>query len=73
MDHGRIAEIATLGGWTFDSHVVVTGADPVLATPWPVGEVAGVALALAGAAAARLAQRCEPMWATPLQRRSVSP
>ncbi len=57
MDHGRIAEIASLGGWTFESDVVISGADPVLATPWPVGEVAGVALAVAGAAAARLAQR----------------
>ena len=57
MDHGRTTEIASLGGWTFESDVVISGADPVLATPWPVAEVAGVALAVAGAAAARLARR----------------
>ncbi|HSP29148.1 MAG TPA: CoA transferase [Ilumatobacteraceae bacterium] len=57
MDTGRIAEVASLGGRTFESDVVIAGADPVLATPWPVGEVAGVALAQAGDAAARLARR----------------
>jgi crotonobetainyl-CoA:carnitine CoA-transferase CaiB-like acyl-CoA transferase len=57
MDQARIAEIAALGGWTPDSDVVITGADPALATPWPVGEVASVALTRAGAAAARLARR----------------
>jgi len=57
MDARRIARIAALGGWTVDPTVEVSGADPVLATPWPVGEVAAVALAQAGAAAARLARR----------------
>jgi crotonobetainyl-CoA:carnitine CoA-transferase CaiB-like acyl-CoA transferase len=57
MDHGRITEIAMLGGWTLDSDVVITGADPALATPWPVGDVAAVALALAGDGAARLGRR----------------
>ena len=57
MDTGRIAEVASLGGWTFESDVVITGADPALATPWPVGEVAAVALVQVGDAAARLARR----------------
>jgi crotonobetainyl-CoA:carnitine CoA-transferase CaiB-like acyl-CoA transferase len=41
----------------FDGDLDVVGADPALATPWPVGDVAAVALASAGAAAARLARR----------------
>ncbi len=57
MDVGRISETATLGGWTLQSEVAITGADPVLATPWPVGDVAAVALAVAGDAASRLARR----------------
>ncbi len=57
MESARIARIADLGGWTFDGEVDVTGADPALATPWPVGEVAAVALVAAGTAAARLARR----------------
>jgi crotonobetainyl-CoA:carnitine CoA-transferase CaiB-like acyl-CoA transferase len=57
MEPALIARIADLGGWALDGEVAVTGADPVLATPWPVGEVAAVALAGAGRAAARLARR----------------
>ena len=57
MDAARVSEIAALGGWTFESDAFVSGADPALATPWPVGEVAAVALAVAGDAAARLARR----------------
>ncbi len=57
MDAVRVAEIAALGGWTNDPTADIVGADPVLATPWSVGEVAAVALAQAGTAAARLARR----------------
>jgi crotonobetainyl-CoA:carnitine CoA-transferase CaiB-like acyl-CoA transferase len=57
MEPARIARIADLGGWKLDGDVAITGADPALATPWPVGEVAAVALALAGASAAGLARR----------------
>ena len=57
MKSERIARIADLGGWRFDGEVEITGADPALATPWPVGEVAAVALVAAGSAAARLARR----------------
>ncbi len=57
MDDDRIAEISALGGWSRELDAVITGSDPVLATPWPVGEVAAVALTQAGSAAARLARR----------------
>jgi crotonobetainyl-CoA:carnitine CoA-transferase CaiB-like acyl-CoA transferase len=57
MDAARTAEIATLGEWRNDTPVDIDGTDPVFATPWPVGEVAAVALAQAGTAAARLARR----------------
>ena len=57
MQPGRIAHVAELGGLTLESEVEIAGSDPVLATPWPVGEVASIALARAGAAAARLARR----------------
>ena len=40
MDDDRIAEIAALGGWTHRLDAAITGVDPALATPWPVGEVA---------------------------------
>ncbi len=57
MEPERVARIADLGGWNLDGAADVIGADPALATPWPVGEVAAVALAAAGTAAARLARR----------------
>jgi crotonobetainyl-CoA:carnitine CoA-transferase CaiB-like acyl-CoA transferase len=57
MDDDRVARIAALAGWGQEMDATVTGFDPVLATPWPVGEVAAVALAQAGSAAARLARR----------------
>jgi crotonobetainyl-CoA:carnitine CoA-transferase CaiB-like acyl-CoA transferase len=57
MEPALIARIADLGGWKLDGDVVITGADPALATPWPVGEVAAVALARAGVSAAGLARR----------------
>jgi crotonobetainyl-CoA:carnitine CoA-transferase CaiB-like acyl-CoA transferase len=59
MDRTRVAHVAELGGVLFgdEVEVEVVGADPVLATPWPVGEVAAVALAHAGMAAARLSRR----------------
>lgn len=52
-----VTRIADLAGWSLLDPVTVDGHDPVLATPWPVGEVAAVALAQVGAAAARLARR----------------
>lgn len=57
MDSTRVAHIAELGGLGLDGAVEIVGADPVLPTPWPVGEVAAVALAHAGVAAARLSDR----------------
>jgi crotonobetainyl-CoA:carnitine CoA-transferase CaiB-like acyl-CoA transferase len=57
MDPTRVAHVAELGGLLLDSAVEIVGSDPVLATPWPVGEVAAVALAHAGVAAARLSRR----------------
>jgi crotonobetainyl-CoA:carnitine CoA-transferase CaiB-like acyl-CoA transferase len=57
MESKRVAHVAEVGGLRLDGAVEVIGADPVLATPWPVGEVAAVALAHAGAAAARLSMR----------------
>lgn len=57
MDAARVCEVASHGGWTFEGDVVLAGSDPALATLWPVGEVAAVALALVGDAAARLARR----------------
>ena len=57
MDSDRVTRIADLAGWSLAGHVTVDGHDPVLPTPWPVGEVAAVALARAGAAAARFARR----------------
>jgi crotonobetainyl-CoA:carnitine CoA-transferase CaiB-like acyl-CoA transferase len=57
MEQDRISEVASLAGLTLGGEVAVSGSDPVLSTPWPVGEVAAVGLAAAGAAAARLARR----------------
>ncbi len=57
MDSTRVAHVAELAGLRLDGEAEVVGADPVLATPWPVGEVAAVALARAGVAAARLSSR----------------
>ena len=57
MEHDRISQVAGHAALTLDADVAITGSDPVLATPWPVGEVAAVALAAAGAAASRLASR----------------
>ena len=57
MEAQRLARVAELGGWSTDVGIEITGSDPALPTPWPVGEVAAVALAHAGAAAARLARR----------------
>ncbi len=57
MQPGRIAHVAELGRLTLDGDVEITGSDPALATPWPVGEIAAVALARSGVAAARLARR----------------
>lgn len=56
MDSTRVAHVAELGGLRIDGEVEVVGADPVLPTPWPVGEIAAVALAHAGVAAARLSR-----------------
>ena len=49
--------IAELGRLRLDGDVEITGRDPALGTPWPVGEVAAVALANAGSAAGSLARR----------------
>ena len=61
MDRARLQAIAAAAGPPFVSvdaaSATVTGSDPVLSTPWPVGDVAAVALAGVGAAAARLATR----------------
>ncbi len=60
MDPDRSRLIAELGGWPIDEQHVrmeIEGDDPVVQTPWPIGEVAAVALALAGASAAGLARR----------------
>lgn len=57
MESTRVAHVAELGGLRLDGAVEVVGADPVLATPWPVGEIAAVALAHSGVAAARLSRR----------------
>ena len=57
MQPDRISEVAAAGGWLDDDTVEVGGVDPALDTPWPVGEVAAVALARAGSSAARLARR----------------
>ncbi len=57
MDNDRLALLTDRGGWTLDEPIEITGADPVLPSPWPIGEVAAVALAQVGAAAARLARR----------------
>lgn len=57
MDPARSAWIGDRGGWERvpSSDVEIDGGDPVLPTPWPVGEVAAVALARVGVAASRLA------------------
>ncbi len=57
MQPGRIAHVAELGMLTLDGDVEIAGSDPALTTPWPVGEIAAVALARSGVAAARLARR----------------
>jgi crotonobetainyl-CoA:carnitine CoA-transferase CaiB-like acyl-CoA transferase len=56
MQPDRISEVAAAGGWSGDDTVEIVGVDPALDTPWPVGEVAAVALAQAGSSAARLAR-----------------
>lgn len=57
MESSHAAEISALGPGPLDGSVVIAGQDPVFASPWPVGEVAAVALACAGVAGARLARR----------------
>ncbi len=57
MQPDRIEKVAAAGGWTVVGPVEIDGDDPALDTPWPVGEVAAVALAQAGDSAARLARR----------------
>ena len=57
MESSRRSEIAGAGRLRFEGGVEITGSDPAFATPWPVGEVAAVALAHTGVAAARLARR----------------
>jgi crotonobetainyl-CoA:carnitine CoA-transferase CaiB-like acyl-CoA transferase len=57
MDASRVQAIAEAGGWSGDERIEITAVDPVLPTPRPVGDVAAVALARAGGAAARLAER----------------
>ena len=57
MDRERVTSIADLGGWPASESVEFDGADPILPSPWPVGDVAAVALAQVGAAAAELARR----------------
>jgi crotonobetainyl-CoA:carnitine CoA-transferase CaiB-like acyl-CoA transferase len=59
MDSTRVAHLAELGGLRLDGAVEIVGSDPVLPTPWPVGEVAAVALAQAGVAAARLSRHAD--------------
>lgn len=56
MDASRLLAITEAGGWSREEPIEIIGADPVLPTPWPVGDVAAVALARAGGAAARLAE-----------------
>jgi crotonobetainyl-CoA:carnitine CoA-transferase CaiB-like acyl-CoA transferase len=57
VDRARSEWIGDRGGWerVTSSTVEIDGVDPVLPTPWPVGEVAAVALARVGVAASRLA------------------
>ena len=57
MHPDRIAKVAAAGGSSVVGPVEIDGVDPALDTPWPVGEVAAVALAHAGSSAARLARR----------------
>jgi crotonobetainyl-CoA:carnitine CoA-transferase CaiB-like acyl-CoA transferase len=57
MDADRVVSIAEHGGWPTGESVDIEGIDPILPTLWPVGEVAAVALAQAGAAASRLGRR----------------
>ncbi len=59
MDRARLDQLTELGGWRGDESVEITGSDPVLPTPWPVGEIAAVALAQAGVAAGILARRAD--------------
>ena len=56
MDSARADEVATHGGWSCAEPVEIAGDDPVLPTPWPVGDVAAVALSQVGAAAAHLSR-----------------
>jgi crotonobetainyl-CoA:carnitine CoA-transferase CaiB-like acyl-CoA transferase len=56
MDRTRLVEVSGHGRWRSDPDALISGRDPVLSTPWPVGDVAAVALAQVGAAAARLAR-----------------
>ncbi len=56
MDPTRLVEVSAHGRWHSDPDASISGRDPVLSTPWPVGEVAAVALAQVGDAAARLAR-----------------
>lgn len=57
MELDRVASMGDLGGWPALGSTEIDGDDPVLPTPWKVGEVAAVALAQVGAAANRLAER----------------
>ncbi|HSL73285.1 MAG TPA: CoA transferase [Ilumatobacteraceae bacterium] len=58
MEQGHLDSLTEMGGRVgFVVETVVVGNDPVLPTPWRVGEIAAVALARVGASAARLAQR----------------
>lgn len=57
MEPDRLGRLVALGGWEHEHSIEIAGSDPVLPTPWPVGEVAATALGLAGDAAARLARR----------------
>lgn len=56
VDHRRADELTRHGRWAPCDEIEIVGADPVVPGPWPVGDVAAVALARTGAAAARLAR-----------------
>lgn len=57
MERRRLALVGGPGWSGLDDQIEVDGHDPVLPTPWPVGDVAAVALARTGVAATRLARR----------------
>jgi len=54
MDADRVSHITTAGGWDHLEDLVIDGSDPVLASRWPIGEVAAVALGRVGAEASNL-------------------